>query len=132
MRGPEPQVVVRPRSAAELAATLDGIERIFSEGDRAEFERASLAAEQVLVAYELALSARTSELTAAVALLDATRGQELCGYIVGVRAAVESAAGPVRELYDVIGTASDAAVKVLAMCAVDELRDLVAMAEAAP
>ena len=95
-------------------------------------EQASLAAEQVLAAYELALASRRSELVMAIPYVEALRGQELCRYVVHVSEAVEEAAGPVRELYDAIETRGEREVRELAVCAVRALRDLVDVAELVP
>lgn len=133
MRGPEPQVAVRPRSVAELASTLEGIAAVFAVPDHdGRYEQASLAAEQVLAAYELALAARRSDLVTAIPYVEALRGQVLCRYVVQVSEAVEEAAGPVRELYDAIATRGEREVRELADCAVRALRELVEVAELVP
>jgi len=132
VRGPEPRVAVQPRSAAELAATLDGITAVFASCDVARFDEASLAAEQLLTAFELATSVSQSDLVAGISLLEPLRGQELAQYVVMVREAVGEAAGPVRELHPMIQRGTPTDVQALAYVAVDALRHLVAVAEVVP
>lgn len=126
-------MAVRPRSVAELTSTLDGIAAVFSGADHnGRYEQASLAAEQVLAAYELALAARRSELVTAIPYVEALRGQELCRYVVRVSGAVEEAAGPVRELYDAISARTEGEAREIALVAVGSLRQLVEVAESVP
>lgn len=132
MRGPEPQVAVRPRSVAELSSTLDGIAAVFADADHnGRYEQASLASEQVLVAYELALATRRTELVEAIPYVEALRGQALCQYIAHVDGAIEEAAGPVRALYGAITVGGREAAE-LAVVAIAALRHVVDVAEAVP